>query len=49
MNSRADEPDIELGGEPACSLPLVCPICGKVPEGPGPLSCPDHPQDEPRG
>lgn len=24
----------EEGGEPACMLPLLCPSCGRVPDGP---------------
>ena len=48
MSQPVDQPDFDLGGEPACLAPLVCPVCGKVNGGPPPLSCPDHPLDEPR-
>ena len=28
-----DTPDAEPGGDPVCWLSMVCPECGRVPEG----------------
>lgn len=31
-DSRPGVPPVDEGGESACSLPLVCPACGRIPD-----------------